>query len=205
MIRKSIGAYGLPFVAEAGISAIVHRWNAELRTYHELADYLSAAPKHDLLILSIARTIPAAMLDYLHRHQPHVLLILRSDECTNIRSLTAKGITAMIVWDCPEEEVINAIEMGFKGKKYFCDRLLRDMLHKESNPDQHLLSELTEREAEVLMLIAKGKTTNEIAEALHLSNHTINSHRKNILKKLNLKHPPQLISFAWKHGLVQPS
>ncbi len=62
---------------------------------------------------------------------------------------------------------------------------------------------LSPREFEVLELITKSMTTAQIADELHLSVHTINSHRKNILKKLNLNSPAELIVYALETGLVK--
>ena len=62
---------------------------------------------------------------------------------------------------------------------------------------------LTPREYEVLELITRGKTTAQIAEELHLSVHTINSHRKNILRKLNMNSPAELIVYALESGIVK--
>jgi DNA-binding NarL/FixJ family response regulator len=64
-------------------------------------------------------------------------------------------------------------------------------------------TDLSKREFEVLELIAKGFRTADIAEKLFVSIHTINSHRKNILKKLKLKSPAQLIVYAIESKLVQ--
>ena len=64
-------------------------------------------------------------------------------------------------------------------------------------------TDLSPREFEVLQLITKGHKTVQIADELNVSVHTINSHRKNILKKLNLKSPTELIVYAMETGLVR--
>ena len=205
MIDKSIGAFGLSFLAEKGIEFLVESAEGQFNSYNSLSQLISKASEHDLLVVGLQQVLPKQLADYLASNQPNILIVLQVDKLDDIKNLLAQGITSMINWDCPEEEVISAIRMALKGKKFFCDRLLEQMI--QTNTDSKLSStiELTERETEVLGLIAKGKTTNEVASELHLSNHTINSHRKNIMKKLDLKHPPQLISFAWEHGLVTPT
>ena len=65
-------------------------------------------------------------------------------------------------------------------------------------------SVLSQREQQVLAHIVKGKSTQEIASILSISVHTVSSHRKNILRKLNLKSPVQLIAYALEHSLVKP-
>lgn len=205
MISKSIGAFGLSFLAEKGIELLSERSEGQFSSYDKLSSFLSEASRHDLLVVGLHYDLPRQIADYLSSHQPNIMLVLQADKPDNFKKLVAQGITVMINWDCPEEEVLSAMQMALKGKKFFCDRLLDQMIktNTDSNPIGSI--NLTERETEVLGLIAKGKTTNEVAGELHLSNHTINSHRKNIMKKLDLKHPPQLISFAWENGLVTPA
>jgi DNA-binding NarL/FixJ family response regulator len=64
-------------------------------------------------------------------------------------------------------------------------------------------TDLSPREYEVLQLITKGQKTVDIADTLHVSVHTINSHRKSILKKLNMKSPAELIVYAMESGIVK--
>jgi len=65
------------------------------------------------------------------------------------------------------------------------------------------LAELTEREKEIVQLIAQGKMAKEIAGILHISIHTIYTHRKNVMKKLKISSPVELITYAINIGLVE--
>lgn len=205
MISKSIGLFGVPFLAAKGIESIIRKSEAQFHAYDNLAGFISDAPQHDLLIVGMGQTLSLEITQHIASHRPNIMLVLQTDQIDDFRVLAAKGINAMVNWDCPEEEVMNAILMALKGKKYFCDRLLEQMIQTDTVSKSNSTTVLTERETEVLELIAVGKTTNQVANELHLSNHTINSHRKNIMKKLKLKHPPQLISYAWENGLVTPT
>ena len=82
-------------------------------------------------------------------------------------------------------------------------RLLDDYLHRVSTGEQEdSLGGLTEREREVLKLIAEGNTSREIAEMLILSVNTIDRHRANIMQKLNLHSKTELVKYAIRKGLV---
>jgi two-component system response regulator NreC len=82
-------------------------------------------------------------------------------------------------------------------------KLLADYLRRaESGEDRASFDGLTEREREVLQLIAGGKTTPEIAQDLHLSPHTVQTHREHIMEKLNLHRKADLIKYAIRSGLV---
>ncbi len=127
------------------------------------------------------------------------VLIISSD--TNIKRINQSinsGISGFLSKSCNEFEIREAIKKITQGQRYFCNRIL-DLIMGGGQKDS--ISMLSEREQEVLGLIVKGHTTKRIADQLHLSVHTINSHRKNMLKKLGFKSPAQLISFAVNQGV----
>jgi two-component system, NarL family, invasion response regulator UvrY len=62
---------------------------------------------------------------------------------------------------------------------------------------------LTVRETEILKLIASGKSTQVVADELHLSPHTVHTHRKSIIKKLNIKSPTEFVIYAMDFGLIK--
>jgi len=76
-------------------------------------------------------------------------------------------------------------------------RFLPGVLHRVLNEN------LSERETEILTLVAEGRSSREIADQLHLSHHTINTHRKNILKKLACKSAAELMNYAYSKGLIE--
>jgi DNA-binding NarL/FixJ family response regulator len=91
-----------------------------------------------------------------------------------------------------------------KGRKFYCNNVLDIITRQTPNVNnEQLRLKLTRREYEILKLIARGYTSTQIAEKLVLSVHTINSHRKNILKKLNLKSPTQLVAYVHSIGLIR--
>jgi len=110
----------------------------------------------------------------------------------------------------PDGDAVGARERpGFlvvaQGNRFFCNNILDLVVENPDNEEDCEPTNLSPREYEVLEWITKGKTTAQIAEELHLSVHTINSHRKNILRKLNMRSPAELIVYAIESGLVKPA
>lgn len=104
----------------------------------------------------------------------------------------------------------NAIQVIHKGGEYFDKEALADQslikpnVELERNYDDSFLKKysLSEREAQILMLMANSLSTEEIANQLHLSAHTVSTHRKNIKNKLNLKSIAEVIRFAFTNDLI---
>ena len=157
-------------------------------------DYQSQDP----ILLSILKQVVVG-------HATNVLIITNDDNRAHIQNLLDMGIKGIVTKKCSKPEIINAIYSASRSNRFFCNRILdilMDSKHdeKEVNCDP---TDLSPREFEVLQLITKGLKTVDIADQLHVSVHTINSHRKNILKKLNLKSPAELIVYAMESGLVK--
>mgnify|MGYP003344971197 FL=1 len=107
-----------------------------------------------------------------------------------------RSATAYVTKSSNKTEMFEAIESVVVGKTYVCkeiqENLAKQVLVEDSGGD---ISKLTEREMQVLKLIKEGLSSKEIAKELFLSYRTIEVHRSNILKKLNLKNTPSLIKF----------
>ncbi|WP_421874088.1 response regulator transcription factor [Marinoscillum sp.] len=135
----------------------------------------------------------------------NVLIITNEDKKEHIKPLLDMGIKGIVTKKCSQGEILNAIESVSKNSRFYCNRIL-DLLIDNSSEEKEVDCEPTDlspREYEVLQLITKGHKTVQIADELNVSVHTINSHRKNILKKLNLKSPTELIVYAMETGLVK--
>ena len=111
--------------------------------------------------------------------------------------------------DTPKEELIEAIYTIHSGAPYISKnaQLDRDG-YKQITNDNTLLDDflkknnLSYRELEIIQLIVKGMTSETIAENLFISKHTVQSHRKNILRKLNLHNKAEIVKFAYENNLV---
>jgi DNA-binding NarL/FixJ family response regulator len=135
-----------------------------------------------------------------------VMLSMHSDETYVLRCLRA-GARGYVLKEAAEQELIAAIRAVAAGRSYFSpkvQRLLQDehiqRIRNDGADDSYEL--LTEREREVLQLVAEGNCNKEIAETLRLSVYTIETHRKNILEKLGLHGTADLILYAVRKGLA---
>lgn len=133
-----------------------------------------------------------------------VLIITNHDNKKEIQQLLDMGIKGIVTKGCSKMEILNAIHSISAGNRFFCNRILEKVITQPDDADVTCEpAELSPREFEVLKLITKGQKTVQIADELNVSVHTINSHRKNILKKLNLKSPAELIVYAVEQGLTK--
>ncbi len=203
---------GSDFLVTKGICALINAMPAyklvglgEASLYEQVT---TAPAKPDLLIAVIERGssgLYAQLESIIRTTTTKVLLVLGDLEKDAIHKIKKIGINGIITKQCSKEEITNAISTTLHGQPFMCGKVL-DVLFSDKDPEnepQADVSLLSKRELEVLALITQQHTTSEIAELLNLSVHTINSHRKNILKKLNLRSPIELIVYALEHKLTE--
>lgn len=111
------------------------------------------------------------------------------------------GVNGYILKNKSKLELVQAIHNVYNGKPHFGLEVL-DMA-TSLNTKLEKKVELTEREEEVLCLIAEAKTTRQIAEKLHISEPTVNTHRRNLLRKLEFSNDKHLVRYAIKHDLIK--
>jgi two-component system, NarL family, response regulator NreC len=135
-----------------------------------------------------------------------VMLSMHNDETYVLRCLRA-GACGYVLKESAEGELIDAIRATLAGRSYFSPKVQR--LLREEHVEQlrragadDAFETLTEREREVLQLIAEGNTNKEIAGRLFLSVLTVETHRKNVLEKLGARGTPELVLYAVRRGLV---
>jgi len=135
-----------------------------------------------------------------------IVLSMHADESYVLRALKA-GARGYLLKDSAESDIINAIRAVSQGKAYFSPEISRMLmddyvrnLQQRGVDDRYDL--LTAREREILQLLAEGKTNKEISALLNLSPHTVETHRGNILQKLNLHSLPELILYAVRKGVI---
>lgn len=133
---------------------------------------------------------------------PILVLSMHPEEQYAIRSIRA-GASGYLTKESASAELIKAIRLIAGGKRYITSSLAERMaLQIELDTKKSFHEALSDREYQVLCMIASGKTVKEIAEVLSLSVKTISTHRTRILKKMDLKNSAQLTHYAIKHGLV---
>ncbi|WP_026713894.1 response regulator [Flavobacterium daejeonense] len=129
------------------------------------------------------------------------IVISMHDDGNYIAKCAKMGAYGYLLKNTDEAELILAIRSIHKGKKYFSAEISEKMINfmSEQSISENILSN---KETEVLGLIAKGLTTKEIATKLFVSSRTIETHRANILKKLEVKNTAELIKKAAKMNLI---
>ncbi|WP_309144703.1 response regulator transcription factor [Bacillus sp. EB600] len=134
-----------------------------------------------------------------------LILTMHDDEEYLFRAIQA-GASGCILKSAPHDELMAAIESVAKGDAYLhpsaTKRLMEEYLGsmKHGNADTYHL--LSDREKEVLTLIAKGYSNKEIAEKLVISVKTVETHKGNLMEKLQMKTRPELVEYALKKGLL---
>lgn len=137
--------------------------------------------------------------------QPNVdvLLVVELADHALIQELKEMGIRGILTTHCDAQEIKTALESIRLGKRFYCGDILDVLIKPQAQEKAPKANDiLSNREIEVLEFVVKGLTTSQIAEELHVSTHTINSHRKNMLKKLDLTSPVELIVYAVKSGII---
>ena len=133
---------------------------------------------------------------------PNVCWLLFSDDLSTefIRLVVASSIRfGVVLKDSPLSEIRLAISTAIVGQRYICQRVTEQLLKPEKKEEK---IKLTATETDILKDIALGMTTKEIAEKRFSSFHTINTHRKNIFRKLGVNNVHEATQYALRAGLV---
>ena len=123
-----------------------------------------------------------------------------------VLQILEKGVQGYLTYTCDEDEIVHAIFAINKGEKFYCNKVLDIVFNKHlykkeiENCDP---TSLTVRETEIAVMLAKGNSNKEVAERIHLSPHTVHTHRKNIMKKLGVRSASELTIYALSIGLIE--
>jgi len=167
----------------------------------------------------------ASCMEFLKHHQPHVILLdvnlpdkSGTELCKEVkklypslfilglstfnqqavvRNMMENGASGYVLKNATKEELLEAIDLVVSGETYFSEEVMHAL--NEPQPQQPVI---TRREKEVLQLIAEGLTNTEIADKLFISVPTVNTHRKSIIEKFDVKNTASLIGKAIKTGII---
>lgn len=136
-----------------------------------------------------------------------VLVLTMHNNEVYIKKLIEVGASGYILKNRGREELVNAIRKVAEGGRYFSDAvtdtLVQGMQKKYANSvSEHMLSD---REVEVLKMIAHGHSNPQISDMLHISLNTVNTHRRNLLIKTGTRNSRALVMYAYEHGIVEKS
>lgn len=135
-----------------------------------------------------------------------VLMLTMHDSRNHIERLLKAGANGYVLKNTKIEELKLAIETVVGGEPFYSSevtqRIMEGFQQKKKMESTYGTVEITDREKEVLALIAQEYTTGEIAEKLFISSHTVESHRKNLISKLSVRSAAGLVKYAVRMGLV---
>ena len=149
-------------------------------------------------------------LQILNLRFPEVHWVLFSVELSSdfVRRVIACGSQfSVLLKESPLAEIRECLQYALRHQRYICQRTAEILLTEQSDSDSRIPSPaaLTHTEAEILKEIALGMTTREIAEKRFSSFHTVNTHRKNIFRKLGVNNVHEATKYALRAGLVDPA
>jgi DNA-binding NarL/FixJ family response regulator len=140
---------------------------------------------------------------------PHTKVVALSGHANKefVREMLTAGASAYVLKKRAYEELVRAVREVMKGKKYLSPDIARGVVDdyielSSSISDNPAFIVLTDREREVLQQLAEGKTTKEMADALSVSVKTVETHRRNIMEKLNLHSVAELTKYAIREGVT---
>ncbi|NUY79404.1 response regulator transcription factor [Flavobacterium sp. MAH-1] len=141
---------------------------------------------------------------------PFKIIILSSyDDLKLVREVMKLGASGYLTKQCAGENIVEAIQVVNSGEEYFCKTISDKIFNTfaKNNPKVNTTApsfntNLTNRELDIIRLISLEYSGKEISEELFISQHTVESHRKNLMKKLEVKSSVGLVKYAIKHNLV---
>ena len=186
----------------------------EARDSQELENQLAS---FDVSMILIDYTSPGFNIDIIGKQNASkkkykFIAITPEQSAQTLVDALRSGIMSYVKKDCELSEIVNAVLETQKGNKFFCGQILETIQKAQIDVNDLDFDSfscdavvLSERENEIIVLIAEGFTNNQIAEELFLSNHTITTHRKNIMAKLGVKNTAGIVMYAVKTNLVSPN
>lgn len=171
-------------------------------------NYLDQHPDEqvDLVITDISMPdIDGITLNnYIKEKRPEIgtLVVSMHTDSNIIDALIQNNVDGFLSKNADSEELLEAVKTILKGGKYFSEAVKQEYLKSVFNKEKETLEMLTSREKDVLKLIAEEYTTQEIADKLFLSKHTIESYRKTLILKLKVRNLAGLTRYAVKLGLL---
>jgi len=203
----------------SGLNAVLSQYAdfeivGEAASEAQMLDMVKHFHPNIVLIDFAARDFTIDAIQRCHRISPETRLIAITGEQNGVTIVSAlrAGVTSYIKTDCDVHEIVDSIRETHEGGRFFCGQILEAIRRESIDVKDLELGDfscepvaISERELEVIKLIAEGYTNNEIAVKLFLSPHTVNTHRKNIMHKLGLNNTAAIVLYAVKMDLVRPN
>lgn len=175
--------------------------NAALKHYKEYGADLFITDMRMPIMTGVELCVEARKIN----PEAKVLILTMVEDAKQIREAVKAGVNGYVLKIADGDELLLAIRTVLDGRKYFSDEVVIELaLGKEETGDTNpgTFAKLTIREVEILRLVAKEMSTNEIAEKLFISVPTVETHRRNLMQKIGAKSVVGLVLFAVKHDLL---
>ena len=206
-------------LVRAGIRSILSKQEdifvvGEARTSEDLLGLLKS---FEVDVVMIDYTVDGFNIDVLaemkSKHKSVFQLAITPEQSAQVLVDALKsGVTSYVKKNCSIPEIIEAVTETSKGNAFFCGQIVKTIQEANLNVEELDFDAFTcdavsisKREQEIIVLISEGLTNAQIAEKLFLSNHTVNTHRKNILGKLGVKNTAGIVMYAVKANLISPN
>lgn len=170
--------------------------------------------KIDLVIMDVDMPVMNGMEATIQLKKSHpglkIIILTMHDEPSLVKRIMEIGADGFMLKNSDMEDFKKGVLEVLKGKKYFSEDILKAANNELNNSTQFnlkpsdalLLSQLTEREIEILGMIAEGLSNKEIGEKIFVSHRTVDTHRTNLMRKLDIHNIAGLIRFAIRNGLT---
>jgi two-component system nitrate/nitrite response regulator NarL len=177
----------------------------EARNGREALDMLEIL-KVDVILLDLDMPLMGGV-DFMKelaktKHNVRVIVLTMHDEKAMIRSLLDLGAHGYLLKNSSRDELIMAIEGVMDGKQHLSEEVHTVLLTPDKDLRSGKLAELTEREVEILKCVAEGLSNKEIGDKLFISPRTVDTHRTNVMQKLELHNVAGMVRFAIQNGLL---
>lgn len=162
--------------------------------------------KTDIVLLDISLPNESGLdiLTDIQEQYPDIkcIMLTMHEEIHYVKESLKKGAYGYLLKDSGEQELKYAIIGVHEGKKHFKDKISDLLVEDMSKPDSNANPILSDREVEIVKMVAEGKITKEIADKLFISVRTVETHRSRIMKKLGASNASEMINYAYKRKLI---
>ncbi len=194
-----------PMVAE-GIQSILETYDdidivGTLGNGQDAVDHIADLdPDVILMDLNMPRLGGLSATEILLEKRPdtRILVLSMHDSPEYISSALSHGAMGYVLKDVPTDEIKQAIDTVMRGERYLCTGAEGSLKPKSGGREA-----LTGREQTILLQLAQGKSNKDVAEVLNISVRTVETHRKNIKRKLGISSTAGLTRYAMEHGVLQ--
>ena len=197
-----------PLLLEGLKNILSKQTNLEIVDCYSSAKELENALKTtelDILLLDInlSDTNSIELIKPFKKKYPdmHIIMLSVHNEYAVINSCLSEGASGYIQKNASVDEIVEGINSIFDGKIFLCSQT-KSVINKKEKDGLNVIPKLSRREKEVLSEAALGLTTQQIADKLFISTHTVDSHRKNLIEKFKTSNLSSAITLALEYGLI---